>query len=80
MQLAAFTSRPNAERGQAILEDKLSDLLSDNQISIHEATLSDTKSNFKLRIGPLENSSQAFDLCSEIKKKGEDCFVSKVSN
>ena len=78
VQLAAFGNRKNAEKGQTILESSLGDLLSDNPISIYEKPVNDSRSSFKLIIGPMEKPGQALRFCSKIKEKGEDCFISKI--
>ena len=80
VQLAAFASRTNAEKGQSLLQPRLADLLDNQPINIHEVVKSETQSSFKLQIGPFEKSGQASALCRDIKEKGEDCFVSKLSD
>ena len=80
VQLAAFASRTNAEKGQSLLQPRLADLLDNQPINIHEVVKSETQSSFKLQIGPFEKSGQASALCRDIKEKGEDCFISKLSD
>ena len=75
VQLASFSSPQGAERGRTTLQRRLSDLLSGAEMFVAEATLADTRTVYRVRMGPFASLAEARDACARFRAHSHDCLV-----
>ena len=75
VQLASFSSPQGAERGRTTLQRRLSDLLSGAEMFVAEATLADTRTVYRVRMGPFASLAEARDTCARFRAHSHDCLV-----
>jgi cell division septation protein DedD len=75
VQLASFSSPQGAERGRTTLQRRLSDLLSGADMFVAEATLADTRTVYRVRMGPFASLAEARDTCARFRAHSHDCLV-----
>ena len=75
VQLASFSSPQGAERGRTTLQRRLSDLLSGADMFVAEATLADTRTVYRVRMGPYASLAEARDACARFRAHSHDCLV-----
>jgi cell division septation protein DedD len=75
VQLASFSSPQGAEHGRTTLQRRLSDLLSGAEMFVTQATLTDTRTVFRLRMGPYASLAEAREACARFRAHSHDCLV-----
>ncbi len=75
LQLASFKTPKSAERERTRLKTAYPDLLSGLSFFIQAADVENIGQIHRLRIGTFPTRSTAADLCAELKKQKQDCFI-----
>lgn len=78
VQLGSFRSDTAARKALTMLENKLSDVITDHQIKIEYADLGDKGIFYRLQLSPFKTRSEARGLCQQIKDNGQNCYVVKA--
>ncbi|MDJ0943665.1 MAG: SPOR domain-containing protein [Kiloniellales bacterium] len=81
VQFGAFSSEKDAEHGWKAVEASAKNLLGDLSHEVVSAGFGQEKDVvYRLRAGPLASFAASDKLCSELKNRGLECFVVKVSS
>ncbi len=78
VQLAAFRTRANAERGWQRLRAAHPDQLSDRVLIMREIDLGDRGIYYRVRTGPFADVTAAKAFCSLLRSRDQDCFVVRL--
>lgn len=75
VQLLATRNRSGAEREATRLRKRYDDLLSDMPLDVQSVALNNNSVMFRVVTAPLENRTQARQLCSAFRARKQDCLV-----
>lgn len=75
LQLGAFGSEAEANTQWSRIQSKLGTTVSGKSTDIERADLGAKGIFYRLRIGPFASASEASQLCSSLKAKGQDCLI-----
>ena len=78
VQLAAFRTRANAERGWQRLRAAHPDQLGDRALIMRQIDLGDRGIYYRVRTGPFANVPAAKAFCSLLRARDQDCFVIRL--
>jgi len=77
IQLASYTSDDTARRGQAKLERRHAALLAGFELSVVTGEHDRLGTVYRLRIGAFSDPDEAWSLCTEFRRRDQDCLVTK---
>ena len=78
VQLAAFRTRANAERGWRRLRAAHPDQLGDRALIMREVDLGDRGIYYRVRTGPFTDVAAAKAFCSLLRTRDQDCLVIRL--
>jgi len=78
VQLAAFRTRANAERGWQRLRAAHPDQLGDRALIMREIDLGDRGIYYRVRTGPFADVAAAKAFCSLLRTRAQDCLVIRL--
>ena len=78
VQLAAFRTRANAERGWQRLRAAHPDQLGDRALIMRQIDLGDRGIYYRVRTGPFANVPAAKAFCSLLRARDQDCLVIRL--
>jgi cell division septation protein DedD len=78
VQLAAFRTRANAERGWQRLRAAHPDQLGGRALIMREIDLGDRGIYYRVRTGPFADVAAAKAFCSLLRTRAQDCLVIRL--
>ena len=77
LQVGAYTSQPDAVAAWNALQGKYEKLMVGYSYNVQRADLGKKGVWFRLQVGDFANHDLASELCDQLKKGGDDCFLPK---
>ena len=75
VQLASLTSKILAENELSKIKEKLSNILNNFELKIYPVDIEDRGIYYRVQAGPIKTSDEAKNLCNELIRLQEKCFV-----
>jgi hypothetical protein len=75
IQLASLTSKIIADNEMLKIQNKLANVLADLELKIYPVEIEGRGTYFRIQAGPINTSKEAKNLCNEIIRLQEKCFV-----